>query len=175
MIRTWSVSPSGDVALIDSIMATWGSQPMLVDEVDLSVVGNDRREFVVATSREAITDELRVQSFSVSSTGQLAYLSGYGGGVVDEVSSVAAGKADVLVGVESSTGTTIGTSFAVHLNTGGSGGGRVRRVGKREAGAIRDIDVGARGGNKQDVVLAVVDGNDDIRLIHYSTNYAARQ
>lgn len=173
-LRTWSVSDTGVVTLEDTALATWAGNTLLVDEVDVSVVGNNSREFVVASVRERSSDTLRVLSFEVSSTGQLDYIEGRSAGVIGPVASSPAGNGDLLVGVQSSTGTTVAASFTVRPNFAGSGGGALRRTGNRQAGTINGIDIGVRG-NRKDAVIAVEDSNGEIKLLHYLTNYAVSE
>lgn len=172
VVRTWEVTPQGNVTLIDSHLATWAGQPLLVEDVAVSVVGTSGREFAAVSVRTRGSDALRVQSYEISRDGDISYIEGHGSGTAQIVTSATAGSADIALGLLDGDGELRGLTYEVSLHTTTTDGGQVRRIGTREAGTINDLDIGVRA-NQGDMLFAVVDSVSEIRLIRYLANFSS--
>jgi hypothetical protein len=136
-------------------------------DVDITVTGGfGGREFLVVSTRLSPGDGLRVQSWEISSTGQLALVEQIDGGPVTQLSSARVGQQDAMVGARLTGGGLTTLSFNVGSD------GALRRVGTRDAGTIDALALDGRVDQEDAVVLAPLTATGEVRLIHYRTNYS---
>lgn len=171
VVRSWRIATSGTVTLIDSEVARNDNNAIFaVENVDVSVVGSSVREFAVVSARLAGNDELRVQTWEITSSGQLFRREQAEAGEIGALASAKAGTQDALTAVENGDGDLLAVSWNVSAVAAGAVGGALRRVGTRIAGAISQIAAGADP-DGDDLILAVRDSANQIGLLYYWTNY----
>lgn len=136
-------------------------------DVDITVTGGfGGREFLVVSTILSPGNDLRVQSWEVSSTGQLALHEEIDGGPVTRLSSARVGMQDAMVGARLGSGALTTLSFNVGSD------GALRRVGTRDAGTINALALDGRVAGEDAVILAPLASTGEVRLIHYRTNYS---
>lgn len=171
-VRTFSVNSTGStVTAVDAELAEdlTNSTAYVATDVDITVTGNlSGREYLVVSSIVSSSNDLRVQSWEVSNTGQLTALEQYDGGEVTHLSSARVGLQDAMVAARlfSGHGQTM-LSFNVASD------GSLRRVGTRDGGAVNSVAVGGRAASDDLVLFSPLESNDEVRLIHYRTNYSS--
>ncbi|WP_437926523.1 hypothetical protein WMF37_47215 [Sorangium sp. So ce291] len=166
-VRSWSIDSAGTtVTLIDTEQVTDAttSQALTVTDVDVTVTGaGSGREFAVVSGATAAG--LRVQTWEISNTGQLARIDQWNAGVVTGISSARVGAQDAVVGVRSSSGTSL---ISFHVNSLGELG----RGGTRDLANVASLALDGRS-TEEDFVFMAPDGSSEVSLFHYLTNYSS--
>lgn len=143
-----------------------GGNHFSVSDVDVTVVGDSTREFIVAS---AVTgNNLRVQTWAIATTGTLTLVDQYdGGGSVIGLSSTRTGLRDVAVGVRLSGNSHTLLSF--HVDTLG----KLRRVGTWDAENVTGLAIAGRV-DAQDLITAIpIVSTGEINLTRVVTNYSS--
>lgn len=172
-LRTWSISTGGVATLADTEQSKHGAASYTADEIDVTVAGTTPQYVVL--SAVTSTDVMRIQSWSVSSTGALTlaaqYDIGTGGWSGPTISSTAAGAQDVLFGIHAPAGTGSLLSFSV-----ADSDGDLRRVGTVDY-PLTNVGMAVSGnvGDERVAVLhqAVGGSTTPLALITHITNYSA--
>jgi hypothetical protein len=170
-LQSWQLNSTGTtMTLVDEeqVKNVVGNASFTVSDVDVTVTGSlGGREFIVVSAALASGGNLRVQSWEITSAGQLGRIEQYdGGGPVSQLSSSRAGLQDVAVGMR--LGTTSQTVLSFHVTSAGA----LRRVGTWDAENLSALAVGGRSSEEDLVALYPDPSTGDLRLAHYVTNYA---
>ncbi|WP_433931501.1 hypothetical protein AB3662_44740 [Sorangium cellulosum] len=174
-VRSWGIDATGStVTLVDTEQARdiATNTAFTVSDVDVNVSRISGLPIValspeVAVVSAATSSGLRVQSWQISTTGQLSVLDQWDAGSVTEVSSARVGSSDTLVGARTSGGSLTMISFHTGLN------GKLGRVGTRWAGSIVGLEVDGVI-SEENAVVAALSPTSEVTLLNYSTNYSSQ-
>jgi hypothetical protein len=166
VVRSWSVSAQGTVAQTDAEVATAASNNAVfaANDVDVTVVGNSFREFAVVSSRVSPSNSLRLQTWEISTSGQLRRVGEENAGAIGVLASTKVGTRDVITAITDRSSNFLGISWGVGLE------GSLRRVGTRNANFVSQV---ASAGPSGYFTAAWRDSTNEIVLVNYLTNYDA--
>lgn len=167
VLRSWSVSSQGSVQLLDGGAASLGGAPLLVRDVDISVVGAGSREYAVTSARRLSDDHLIVQTWEVRRGGDVRLIETHNAGPISKVAVAEGGDYDALTAIRDSSGNLALLSWTVDRD---QPLGRLRRSGKRQFTSVGDVDVAARASDDY-AVAAFVDSSGRIKVARFETNY----
>lgn len=176
-VRSWSISAAGVVAATSSSQATDpgdSDNPMAVADVDVAVVGDGSREFVVVSSRMKPSNVLAVQTWEISTTGTLTRIEHATTGVGTISTALASGRVgtqDALTAVRTASGDLSMLGWGVSPKVGSVAGGELRRIGTRDAGPINAVSISGRSLN--DLVVAYRSSSGALGLLRYLINFSA--
>jgi hypothetical protein len=175
-VRSWQIDSTGStVTLVDSEQARDinTDAAFTVSDVDVSVARTGSEGGVSLLSREvavvsaATSSGLRVQTWQITSTGQLSAIDQWDAEGVAEVSSARVGASDTLIGARTSGGSLRMISFHVGPD------GELGRAGTRTtAGSILGLEVDGVDSAQNAMVLAL-SPTSEVTLNHYFTNYSS--
>jgi hypothetical protein len=169
-VRSWQIDAGGTtVTLVDTeqvkdIVSGVGLTGTDVDVTVTGLLGN--REIIMVSA--ATSAGLRVQSWAITSAGQLSrvdQINAENAETVSGLSSAKVGFQDALVAGRTASGGLTLISF--HTTSQG----RLGRVGTRDAGGITAVAVDGRT-SFNDVVVLPTDTMQELSLLHYRTNYS---
>ncbi|PCC74079.1 hypothetical protein SAMN02745121_07522 [Nannocystis exedens] len=174
-LRSWQIGSTGTpVDLVDTelVLEREFDTAFTVQDVDVTVTGSGGRDFIVVSS-VTTGGTLRVQSWEISSTGQI--------GRVEQVDSVASVDGTYLAGLSSARVDLKDAVVAARLSTGAltmisfhvDPAGALRRVGTRDEGGVAATAIDGRSSEDDVVALVPTASASELRLIHYRTNYSS--
>ncbi len=167
-LRSWAINSAGTVTVGDDelVRDQNGGAAFTATDVDVTVTGNASiRQFVVVSM--ATPSGLRVQNWTVSTTGALVRVDQYEGGPVSHIDSARSGQQDAVVGVRITTAQMSLLSFQIEAD------GRLRRGGTIDGGNIAAIALDAHPSSEDLVVMPVAPTSLTASLQHYRTNYSS--
>ncbi len=166
-LQSWKIDSTGSVVTaVDEAQALSGGAAFIVSDLDVTVTGSfGGRDIILLSSALKANSNLRVQSWTVSSTGQLARIEQYdGGGPVSQLSSSRSGVQDAVVGMR--LGPSQHSLLSFHVTSTGV----LRRVGTRDAESLSALAVAGRS-DKDDVIALFPDNTGELQLVRYISNY----
>ncbi len=149
------------------VESTPGAQLVTVSDVDVDVTGSlGGREFIVVSSTLTTSGNLRVQSWQISTTGQLSRVEQYDEtGSFSRLASTRTGLQDAAVGMR--VGTSSQTVVSFHVTSVGV----LRRVGTWDAEDLGGLALAGRSAEEDLVALFPDPSSSDLLLTHHVTNY----
>ena len=164
-LRSWSIDGAGAVDRVDGEQVKNASNVgYTATDVDVTVTGDSTtRDFVVVSL--ATPGGLIVQTWTVSTLGNLTRIEEYDGGPVTQIESARVGTTDAVVGVRVSGGQMSLLSFQV------DGDGALRRGGTVDGASITTLGLDGHRSSKRLVVFPIATTTLIGSLQHYITNY----
>ncbi|MFY0534547.1 hypothetical protein [Nannocystis pusilla] len=168
-LQSWKLDATGsNIDQIDEKQVTTlvGNHSFEVSDLDVTVTGGFGREFILVSSAlEDNADNLRVQSWQISSLGILSRVDQFdGGGPVSHLSSARSGVQDALVGMR--LGTSSHTLISFHVMSSGL----IRRVGTWDGENIQALALTGRS-TQEDAFALFRTASGMLDLARYVTNY----
>ncbi|WP_434418036.1 hypothetical protein [Nannocystis pusilla] len=167
-LRSWSISTDGQTltdADSEQARSLNNEQNFVATDVDVAVTGVlDGRELIVLSIATAAG--LRVQTWAISTTGQLTRVDQHDAGTVVDIDSARAAGQDAVVAVRLQNDGLSLISFHVTPQ------GQLRRSGTRDAGGISALAVDGR--SSQDDLMVFSRGltSGDLSLLYHDTHYS---
>lgn len=167
-LQSWQLNSTGTtLTQIDEEQVKNGASSFTVSDVDVTVTGSlGGREFIVVSSTLTTSGNLRVQSWQISTTGQLSRVEQYDEtGSFSRLASTRTGLQDAAVGMR--VGTSSQTVVSFHVTSEGV----LRRVGTWDAEDLGGLALAGRSAEEDLVALFPDPSSSDLLLTHHVTNY----
>jgi len=167
-LQSWQLNSTGTtLTQIDEEQVKNGASSFTVSDVDVTVTGSlGGREFIVVSSTLTTSGNLRVQSWQISTTGQLSRVEQYDeAGSFSRLASTRTGLQDAAVGMR--VGTSSQTVVSFHVTSVGV----LRRVGTWDAEDLGGLALAGRSAEEDLVALFPDPSSSDLLLTHHVTNY----